>query len=178
LNGGVGGPADLESGTFDADTALRHELTEYKRESGLDGGEKCGCIAMMKTKMLVALLGGLILVVGCVSTVNDRHAFALSPGKDKFESRYKRTVDQVYTAAQTVIKNNGTILRETIINPGTNQVKSIEGKINERSVWVRVQPVDAEVTSVTVQVRTSGGGTDLDLTQDLQTQIAIQLATR
>jgi hypothetical protein len=38
--------------------------------------------------------------------------------------------------------------------------------------------VDAKVTAVTVQVRTTGGGTDLDLTQELQTQIAIQLATR
>jgi hypothetical protein len=31
---------------------------------------------------------------------------------------------------------------------------------------------------VTVQVRTKGGGSDLDLTQELQKQIAIKLAAR
>ena len=128
--------------------------------------------------MLLALLGGLVLAAGCVSTVNDRHAFALSPGKDKFESRYKRTVDQVYTAAVEVVKYNGTLSRESVLNPGPNQVKTIEAKVNGRNVWVRVEPVDPEVTSVQVQVRTSGGGTDLDLTQELQKQIAVKLASQ
>lgn len=128
--------------------------------------------------MLLALLGGLVLAAGCVSTVNDRHAFALSPGKDKFESRYKRTVDQVYTAAVEVVKYNGTLSRESILNPGPNQVRTIEAKVNGRNVWVRVEPVDPEVTSVQVQVRTSGGGTDLDLTQELQKQIAVKLASQ
>jgi hypothetical protein len=43
---------------------------------------------------------------------------------------------------------------------------------------VRVEPVDSTITSVQVQVRTSGGGTDLDLTQQLQNQIGIKLAAR
>lgn len=132
----------------------------------------------MRMKMLLVLLGGLVLAAGCVSTVNDRHAFALSPGKDTFESRYKRPVNQVYDAAVEVVKQDGTILRETIINPGTNQVKAIEAKVNGRDVWVRVEPVDSTITSVKVQVRTSGGGTDLDLTQQLQNEIGIKLASR
>ena len=132
----------------------------------------------MNTKMHIALLGALVLVAGCVKTVNDRHAFALSPGKDKFEGRYERSPDQVYVAAVEVIKLNGAIARESIINPGTNQVKSIEGKVNSRDVWVRVEAVDPKITSVKVQVRTKGGGTDQDLTQELQKQIAIKLATR
>jgi hypothetical protein len=131
----------------------------------------------MNTKMLVVLLGGLVLVSGCVKTVNDRHAFALSPGKDKFENRYKRPVDVVYAAAVDVIKVNGTISRESVINPGANAVKTIEAKVNGKKVWVRVQAVDSEVTSVKVQVRTSGGGTDLTLTQQLQNQIGIKLAS-
>jgi predicted ABC-type ATPase len=131
----------------------------------------------MNTKMLVVLLGGLVLVSGCVKTVNDRHAFALSPGKDKFENRYKRSVDVVYAAAVDVIKANGTISRESVINPGATAVKTIEAKVNGQKVWVRVQAVDSEVTSVQVQVRTSGGGTDLTLTQQLQNQIGIKLAS-
>ena len=132
----------------------------------------------MKTKISVVLLGALVLVAGCVKTVNDRHAFKWSPGKSKFESRYERTVDQVYAAALDVIKVNGVVARESIISPGTNQVKSIEGKVNGRKVWVRVEAVDPKVTSVIVQVLTTSGGTDQDLTQEMQKQIAIQLATR
>ena len=131
----------------------------------------------MKTKMLVVLLGGLVLVSGCVSTVNDRHTFALSPKTDKFEGRYERSVDQVYTAAVEVMKANGTIARESIISPGTNSVRAIEAKVNGRNVWVRVQAVDPKVTSVTVQVRNKAG-TDQQLTQELQKQIAVNLATR
>jgi len=133
----------------------------------------------MKTKISLVLLGALVLVAGCVKTVNDRHAFAVSPGKDKFESRYERSVDQVYAASVEVVGRLGTIDRETIINPsGTNMVRAIEGKVNNRKVWVGVQAVDPKVTSVTVQVRTKGGGTDQTLTQELQKQIAINLATR
>jgi hypothetical protein len=132
----------------------------------------------MKTKISLILLGALVMV-GCVKTVNERHAFALSPYKDKFESRYERSVDQVYAASLDVVKLNGTVSRESLINPGsTNQLKAIEGKVNGRNVWVRVQEVDPKVTSVKVQVRTPGGGTDLDLTQELQKQIGINLATR
>ena len=129
-------------------------------------------------KMLVVLLGGLVLVAGCVGTVNDGHSFALSPGKDTFESRYKRPVDQVYDAAVEVVKLNGTISRASTINPDTNAVRTIEATANGRKVWVRVEAVAPEVTSVKVQVRTSGGGTDLDLTQQLQNQIGIKLAAR
>jgi Protein of unknown function (DUF3568) len=132
----------------------------------------------MKTKMLVAFLGGLVLVAGCVSTVNDRSTAAWPLVKDKFEGRYERPVDQVYAAAVDVIKFNGAIARESILNPGPNQVRSIEAKVNGRSVWVRVEPVDSKITSVVVQVRTKGGGSDLELTQELQKQIAVKLATR
>jgi hypothetical protein len=131
----------------------------------------------MKTKMLMVLLGGLVLGSGCVKTVNDQHTWAVPFEKDKFESRYERTPDQVYSAALDVIRYMGTVSRESVINPGPNQVKTIEGKINGRTVWARVQAVDQKVTSITVQVRGKGGGSDLDLTQEIQKQIAIKLAT-
>ena len=128
--------------------------------------------------MLVVVLGGLVLAAGCVSTVNDRHTAAVPFVKDQFEGRYERSPDQVYAAALEVIKFNGTVSRESIINPGANQLQAIEGKVNGRKVWVRVEAVDPKVTAVTVQVRTSGGGSDLELTQELQKQIAIKLASR
>ena len=132
----------------------------------------------MKSKIFIALLGALVLVAGCVGTVNDQHTTAVPFVKDKFEARYQRTTDQVYSAALEVLKLNSTITRDSVINPGANQVHTIEAKLSGRNVWVRVQAVDSSVTSVTVQVRTSGGGSDLDLTQQLQTQIAVKLASR
>ncbi len=132
----------------------------------------------MKTNMLVGLLGGLVLVAGCVSTVNERHTAAVPFVKDQFEGRYERPVDQVYAAAVEVFKFNGAIARESVLNPGPDQAKTIEGKVNGRSVWMRIQAVDPKITSVVVQVRTSGGGSDLQLTQELQKQIAIKLAAR
>jgi hypothetical protein len=132
----------------------------------------------MKTKMLVVLLGGLVVGAGCVSTVNDRSTAAVPFVKDKFEGRYQRTPDQVYAAAVEVIKSNGVLSRESILNPGPNQARTLEAKVNGRNVWVRVEAVDPTVTSVTVQVRTKGGGSDLQLTQELQKQIAIKLASR
>ena len=128
--------------------------------------------------MLVVLLGSLVLVAGCVGTVNDRSTPAVPFVKDKFEGRYARTPEQVYAAAEEVLKANGVIERESVLNPGANQVRTLEGKVDGRTVWVRVEPVDAKVTSVIVQVRTKGGGSDLQLTQELQKQIAVKLATR
>ena len=95
--------------------------------------------------------------------------------KDKFEARYERSVDQVYDASIFVLKYLGTVSRESIINPGTNEVKAIEGKVNSRTIWVRVQAVDPKVTALTVQARTSLGGTDLTLTHEIEKQIAIKL---
>jgi hypothetical protein len=145
-------------------------------KTGLDGGGKCGCIRIMKAKIFAALFGSLIIAVGCVKTVNDRHAAAWPVGKDKFEGRYERSMDQVYNASVDVVKRMGTVSRESIINPGTNQVKAIEGRINERRIWVRVESVDPRVTSVMVQARTSGGGTDLPLTHEIEKQIGIELS--
>jgi hypothetical protein len=130
----------------------------------------------MRTKIFVALLGMGILAVGCVKTVNDRHTAAVPWVNDKFEGKYERTVPQVYDASVYVVKTMGTVERESIISPGTNEVKTIEGKINDRNVWVRVEPVDSKITSVVVQVRTSAGGSDKPLTHEIEKQIAIKLS--
>ena len=44
-----------------------------------------------------------------------------------------------------------------------------------RTVWVKVEPVDAGTTRVIVQARTKGGGSDLDLASDIDKQIALRL---
>jgi hypothetical protein len=130
----------------------------------------------MKTKMFAALLGTLIIAVGCVQTVNDGRTAAWPLVNDKLEGRYQRSMSQVYAASVDVIGRLGTIARESTINPGTNEVKTIEGQVNERRIWVRVEAVDPNITSVIVQARTMGGGSDIPLTHEIEKQIAIGLA--
>ncbi len=95
--------------------------------------------------------------------------------KDKVEGRYERSVNQVFEAAKAVVKRNGVLVNETTLYSETNAVKTVEGKVNQRSVWVRVEAVDPKVTAVTVQTRTSGGGSDLDLAHELEKEIALEL---
>jgi hypothetical protein len=134
----------------------------------------------MKTKIFTALATAAVLVVtiGCVPTVTDRTTPGLPIVKDSFENRYnERTVDQAFEAAKAVVANNGVMNAESILHNQTNTVKTIEGKVNQRSVWVRVEGIDPKVTSVRVQARTPNGTPDTDLAHQLATEIGIKLAT-
>jgi hypothetical protein len=130
----------------------------------------------MKIKILLGVLGILGLVVtGCVNTVSGGKAAGMPFVKDKVEGRYERSVEAIFKAAREVISANGTLSTESIVHGETNEVKTIVGKVNQCTVYVRVAPVDAQVSSVTVQTRTQGGGTDLDLAHELEKQIALKL---
>ncbi len=74
-----------------------------------------------------------------------------------------------------VVKFNGTLVNESILYGETNAVKTVEGKVNQRTVWVRVEAVDPKVTAVVVQTRTPGGGSDLPLAHEIEKQIALKL---
>ena len=95
--------------------------------------------------------------------------------KDKIEGRYERPVDEVFNAAKDVIRANGTLTKESILSSETNVVKAVEGRVNQRSVWVRVEQIDPKVSSVQVQARTKAGGTDIDLAHQLEKEIALKL---
>ncbi len=129
--------------------------------------------------MLVsAFCGALILVAGCVGTVNDRSTPGVPFVKDRVEGQYERTVEQVFLASRDVVSNLGTLSNESTLYSQTNTVKTVQGKVNQRTVWIRVEGVDPKpITRVTVQARTSGGGVDVDLAHEIEKQIAIKLAT-
>ncbi len=132
----------------------------------------------MNMKLWSAILLPAVLATGCVRTVSDRDAAAVPLVKDRVESRYERTVQQVYDAALYVIKFNGTIQNEVILHQEDAKAHAIEGRVNQRRVWVRVEPVDAKVTSILTEVRTSAGGTDMNLAHELDKQIALRLASQ
>ena len=128
-------------------------------------------------KIIFGSLAAIALVTaGCVSTVSDTHSPALTWSTDKITARYERSLDQVYQAAVTVVNNNGVVLTEYIPHDTTNSVRALSGKVNQRNVWVRVEAVDPKITQLTVQARSTWGVSDVALSSELVTEIALQLA--
>lgn len=125
----------------------------------------------MKTKLsaLVSLSCLLALLAGCVSTIDGRHQAAVPFVKDTITSRYERPVEPIFAAAKKVLADMGTLYGENTIT------KTLEAKIDTRTVWVRIEEADPKVSKVTVQVRTNGGGSDIDLASEVDKRIALQL---
>jgi len=132
----------------------------------------------MKSRIFVLMAGALVLVAGCVDTVSGRKTAGVPWIKDSIEGRYERPPEEIVKAAKAVISKMGVINNEGTIYVQDNQtshVRTVEGKVNQRSVWVRVEAVTPVVTSVIVQTRTRGGGTDLDLAHEIEKEIALKL---
>jgi hypothetical protein len=131
----------------------------------------------MKMKIFAVMAFGALLLagVGCVSTVSGTKTAGVPFVKDTFEGNYERTVEQVTTAAKAVIQANGTLVNETTQYAQTNSVRTVEGKVSGRRVWVRITAREPNVSQVLVEARNSAGGTDLQLAHELEKQIALQL---
>ena len=129
----------------------------------------------MKTKFFVlfvmAALAG--IVTGCVETVDGRAQPGVPFLKDKVEGRYERSLPQVIAAAKAVLKFNGQLTSDNSVN------NSLEAKVNQESVWVKVDEIDPvkPVTRVQVQTRSRAGISDIDLAHEIEKQIALNLAT-
>jgi hypothetical protein len=133
----------------------------------------------MKTKICLVLAGiaGMgLLVAGCVKTVsNNKHA-AVPFVKDRVEGRYERPMQVVYQAAKEVLAFNGMITAESTLSTTNASALALEGKVNQRSVWIRVEQVEPRISSVIVQARSKWGGRDLELVHEIEKEIAIKLA--
>ena len=100
--------------------------------------------------------------------------------KDTIEARYDKPVDPVFQAARAVVAENGTLMNEGTLYGQTNSLgnvaRTIKGKVNERTVYVRVEALDPKITATAVQTRTSSGASDIDLAAQIDKQIALKLA--
>jgi hypothetical protein len=132
----------------------------------------------MRTTIFTGLIGVVLVAAGCISTVDNRKAAGVPFLKDKIQARYERSVDQVAQAAKDVITSMGTLGTESTLYNQSNAVKTIEGKVNQRRVWVRAEGVEPKVTELTVQTRTSAGGADIDLAAQIDKEIALKLAAK
>jgi len=130
----------------------------------------------MKITILLGLVAALVLSTGCVNTQSGRKTAAVPFVKDKVDGRYERSVAEVYEAAKEVLRFNGQLVNEvTRYNDAGVGVRALEGRVQERKVFIGVKEEDPTITSVTVQVRTTAGGTDQALAHELEKQIALKL---
>jgi len=134
---------------------------------------------MKKVHFLFAALAGVVIVAtGCIQTVSDTDTFALSPlARDSMAGRYQRPVAQVYQASVAVVSRDGVLVTEHVPHQYTNEVRSLEGRVNNCKVYIRVQSIDPQVSQVDVEARTKMGRVDLDLVHELEKEIALELAS-
>ena len=113
--------------------------------------------------------------VGFVVRVHrDRGTVTIPSGmpftKDTITSLYEKPVPMVANATREVLKRNGTLLEDNVVN------NTFQAKVNQRNVWVKVADRDGKVTEVFIQVRGNFAG-DVDLAAELKAQIALQLVS-
>lgn len=117
-----------------------------------------------------ALLTALVIATpGCYKTLDDRSRAGVPFKKDRIGGQYERSIDQVQVAARKVLQFNGTLTSDDIVN------RVLVGKIDTRTVYVRLTELEPNLTAVLVQARTKGGGADVDLAAEIDKQIAINL---
>lgn len=134
---------------------------------------------MMKLKIFGVLAGAAVLAAGCVSTVSDTSTFTVTPAaRDSVAGRYQRPYMDVYNASLVVVKRNGTLIKEYIPHDTTNNVRSLEARVSDRKVWIRVEELEPRLSQVDVQARGTGlGNRDLDVAHELEKEIALELAS-
>lgn len=137
-------------------------------------------MARMKFQFVAALMLTAVLMAGCVDTVTGGKTAGVPFIKDTIEARYEMPAEPVFQAAKKVIAEDGMLITEGTLYGQTNAlgnaVRTIKGKVNERTVYVRVEALDPKITGTAVQTRTSGGVSDIDLAAQIDKQIAIKLA--
>ncbi len=124
----------------------------------------------MKKLVFLALTMAAVLLNGCYSTEEGSKKLGMPFADDKIESRYQRSVFQVFNAAKEVLAFNGTLTSENTID------NTLGAKVDNRSVWVRVDEIGDGVARSFVQVRGPTGGPDLNLAAELDKQIALKLS--
>jgi hypothetical protein len=130
-------------------------------------------------KIIFAVLTGAaaVIAVGCVHTVSDTSAYAVSYGRDTVSGRYNRSWDQVYKASLTVMARDGVVVREYVPHEYTNTVRQLEGRVNDSRVYIKVEQIDPKISQVDVEARTKYGRVDIDLVHEIEKDIALELTT-
>ncbi len=112
------------------------------------------------------------LTLGCYSTVEGRKKAGVPFRKDRIESRYERQPAEVFAAAKQVLGVMGTLTGENTI------ASTLEAKVDNNTVWVKVQEVEPGISQVWVQARRSSLAGNVDLASEVDKRIALELQAR
>ncbi len=123
----------------------------------------------MKAFAAFSMLVAALVTAGCVATADGHMKAGVPLLKDRFVSRYDRPLPQLIEATRVVLKRDGVLTLDNIVN------HTFEAKVNQRSIYIKCTEIDRRVSEIVIEARTKMGGTDLDLTRELDKQIAIQL---
>jgi len=125
------------------------------------------------SKKLSLILSAVILgaAAGCQHTPEGKMRAGVPFVKDTIESRYQRTVPQIFQAARQVLELNGTLTGENTI------ANSLEAKVDNRTVIIKADEVEPGVSRVRVEARRRSGRADVDLAAEIDKQIALKLST-
>ena len=118
---------------------------------------------------LTLLTALLIATPGCYKTMDNRSKMGVPFTKDKIAGQYERSIEVVQTAARKVLQFNGTVISDDIVS------RVLVGKVDTRTIYVRLVELEPNLTSVTVQARNKGGRPDIDLAAEVEKQIALNL---
>jgi hypothetical protein len=120
---------------------------------------------------LFAVSTFLLLATGCVRTLDGRREAANPLVQDQIVRVYERPVTQCWNAAKEVLGVNGTIYSEDVMQ------STVSARVDNKIVRIKVESMDPKMTRVLIQVRTKMGNSDLDLAGEIDTQVALRLAT-
>ncbi|MBM3884203.1 MAG: hypothetical protein FJ387_31605 [Verrucomicrobia bacterium] len=123
----------------------------------------------MKFPVLLAGVTLLALAAGCYQTVEGRAKAGMPFSKDRIEGRYEFPADQVFAAAREVVKFNGTLTGDNTVT------RTVTGKMDNNTVWVRVDEMEPGISRVLVQSRRKGGRGNVDVASEIDKQIALYL---
>ncbi len=125
----------------------------------------------MKTNVFVLLAALCVIAVstGCYSTVEGRTRMGMPLAKDRITSRYERPVNEIFAAAKQVLSVYGTLTGENTI------ANTLEAKVDQNTVYVKVDAVEPNISQLTVQARTKSGMANIDLASEVDKRIALQL---
>ncbi len=129
----------------------------------------------MKNLTTLLALAVAATLVGCVGKVTETTPGTKPAYQDRVTNQYQRSVDQVFEATKQAVTSFGNVTRADTVLAATNQVRTVEGVINGRSIYIRLEEVKPKTTTAVVQVRTKAGGTDLRVAADVVRQIAVYL---
>ena len=129
----------------------------------------------MKIAFKILGLAAAGCLLGCVHTVTENQPGQLPAYRDRVEMRYQKPLEVVFEAGKRALNSYGNITSEGKVFATTNAVRIVEGQVNGRSVYMRMEQLDPQVTSAIVQVRTKLGGTDLRVAADIVRRIAVEM---